>query len=322
MIKQPAEMANQNDMKIRILIAGFPGIGKSTLGLSAPKPLHIDVDRGISRVKAQHRKPFIQPEDYEELLSDLKPENIADFDSLVFDTGGKLLDFMKPWAIKQNQQNGQRDGTLSLKGYGAVGREFQRLMDYCFYELKKNVVVLFHAKEEKEGDYIKLRILVEGQTKDNVWQPMELGGFMEMQGNKRTIGFTNCEKYFAKGTHGIKGILEVPDAETQNTFLSDLFAKVNENIRSEAAVFAIEREKYDKIVAKYKPMIDGIIDADAANDTIPKMKSIQHSLTSERELKTLFSNKVKALNLVYDKEGKKYVPHNTDSTEQLELLRT
>ena len=25
-------------------------------------------------------------------------------------------------------------------------------MDYCFYELKKNIVVVFHATEEKDGD--------------------------------------------------------------------------------------------------------------------------------------------------------------------------
>ena len=30
------------------------------------------------------------------------------------------------------------------------------------------------------------------------WEPMDLGGFVEMYGNDRTIGFSNCEKYFAK----------------------------------------------------------------------------------------------------------------------------
>ena len=73
-------------------------------------------------------------------------------------------------------------------------------MDYCFYELKKNIVVVFHATEEKDGDNTRLRIKVEGQTKNNVWEPMDLGGFVEMYGNDRTIGFSNCEKYFAKGT--------------------------------------------------------------------------------------------------------------------------
>ena len=48
MIKKPAEMINETN-KCRVLIAGYPGIGKTTLGLSAPKPLLIDVDFGINR---------------------------------------------------------------------------------------------------------------------------------------------------------------------------------------------------------------------------------------------------------------------------------
>ena len=60
MIKKPNEVVSTTK-KIRILIAGFPGIGKTTLALSAPKPLHIDVDRGVDRVQAKNRKDFTQP---------------------------------------------------------------------------------------------------------------------------------------------------------------------------------------------------------------------------------------------------------------------
>ena len=60
MIKKPEAIASVNK-KILILIAGYPGIGKSTLGLSAPKPLHIDVDFGADRIEPRYRKDFIQP---------------------------------------------------------------------------------------------------------------------------------------------------------------------------------------------------------------------------------------------------------------------
>ena len=39
--------------KVRILIAGFPGIGKTTLALSAPKPLYIDVDLSAERINRE-----------------------------------------------------------------------------------------------------------------------------------------------------------------------------------------------------------------------------------------------------------------------------
>ena len=42
------------------IIYGSPGVGKSTLALSAPDPVLIDFDRGISRVRAQHRRARIR----------------------------------------------------------------------------------------------------------------------------------------------------------------------------------------------------------------------------------------------------------------------
>ena len=45
-----AENVNVADKKIRILVAGYPGIGKSTLALSAPKPLVLtELNPGIAR---------------------------------------------------------------------------------------------------------------------------------------------------------------------------------------------------------------------------------------------------------------------------------
>lgn len=88
MIRNPNDI-HDGEKKIRMLIAGYPGIGKSTLALSAPNPLHIDVDFGIDRIEPRYRKPYIQPATYDEILEDLTPENVKDFDTLVFDTGGK-----------------------------------------------------------------------------------------------------------------------------------------------------------------------------------------------------------------------------------------
>ncbi len=307
MIKKPSDVVSTTK-KMRLLIAGFPGIGKTTLALSAPKPLHIDVDRGVDRVQAKNRCDFIQPESYEELLEDLKSD-LSDYETLVFDTGGKLLDLMKPFVIRQDSKNGQKDGqTLSIKGYGAVGKEFQRLMDYAFYQLNKNVVVIFHAKEEKDGDATKLRILVEGSTKDNVWQPMDLGGFMEMYNNKRTIGFSNCERYFAKGTHGIQGIIELPnldDPSVPNDFLTRLFKQVNQNILDEQKYFDEQKKKYEEVMNEVVPVIESMT-AETVDEVIEKMKITNHILTSEKELKHKFKEKILELNLVWNKELKKY----------------
>ena len=309
MIRNPNDIRD-GEKKIRMLIAGYPGIGKSTLALSAPNPLHIDVDFGIDRIEPRYRKAYIQPRSYDEILEDLTPINVQDFDTLVFDTGGKLISLMSLWAIKKDPKYGQRDGSLSLKGYGFVGKEFVRLMDFCFYELQKNIVIVFHATEEKDGDNTRLRIKVEGQTKNNVWEPMDLGGFVEMYGKDRTIGFSNCERYFAKGTRGITGVHKIPalTPTSPNDFLTKLFAEYNAISTREAEQNAADQEAYEAAMAEGRAIIDAISDADTANAAMPRIKAIKHALTSEKEVGVAFNAKIKACGLFYDKVIKKYTP--------------
>ena len=306
MIKKPSEMINETN-KFRVLIAGYPGIGKTTLGLSAPKPLLIDVDFGINRVMASARKDFIQPNTYEELLSDLKGD-LGDYETIVIDTGGKLLELMKAYVIKNDIKNAKKDGTLSLQGYGAVGREFTRFMNYIYFDLRKHCVIIFHGVEEKQDEETKLRILVEGSTKNTVWQNVELGGFIEMRGDKKTIGFNNCERYFAKSSFGIKGIYPIPelDGTIQNDFLTKLFEQANKNIQEESKIFETERKECEELVNKYSEIISTMT-IENVNEIMEQIKAIDnHILTSEKEIKDHFKKKIEELNLVWNKETKQY----------------
>lgn len=305
MIRKPAEMVNTEN-RFRVLIAGYPGIGKTTLGLSAPKPLLIDVDFGINRTMASVRKDYIQPESYEELLNDLKGD-LSDYETIVIDTGGKLLDLMKAYVIKNDIKNAKKDGTLSLQGYGAVGREFSRFMNYIYFDLRKHCVIIFHAVEEKQDEETKLRILVEGSTKNTVWQNVELGGFIEMRGNKKTIGFDNCERYFAKSSFGIKGNYTIPelDGTQQNDFLTKLFEQANKNIQEESKVFEEERKQYQEVMNALNPLIENMT-LENVNEVIEAIKTVPHILTSEKEAKAHFAEKIKKLNLVWNKEKQQY----------------
>ena len=307
-IKQAQELDLQ-DKKISMLIAGAPGIGKTTLALSSPSPLLIDADMGLARVAMAHRKSYIQPATYDELLTDLDPGNplLRDYETIVMDTGGQIFRLIASWVIAQNTKNGQADGTLSLKGYGAAGREFERMVKHCRDILRKNIIVVFHAKEEKEDDHTRLRLLVEGQTKDNIWQPMDLGGFIEMSGNKRVIGFSNCERYFAKGTYGITGKVSVPDLSSgvKNDTLTMLFGKVCENIAAEAEQYAELRSGYDDVIQSATEIIKAIDTPESANSAVGKMKRIKHVLTSEKEIRAMFAAKIKELG--YKQSKGKYV---------------
>lgn len=323
MITKPENMTFA-DKKIRMLIAGFPGIGKTTLALSAPKPLYIDVDLSAERINREvlnMAEGVTQPRDYKELRQDLgigfsetelaTVKNVLSaYQTIVVDTGGKLLTIMGQYGRSIEPKYGQRDGSLSLKGYGWLGKEFQRFLDHCIYQLDKNIVIVFHTVEEKDGDDTKLRIKAEGSSKNSVWEVMDLGGFMEMRGAQRTIGFSNCERYFAKGTRGIQGVYPIPELteNTPNDFLTKLFAKYNTISAKEAEQAAEQQKAYETAMAEGRALIESVTDADTANAAMPKLKKIPHALTSGVETNTAWNAHIKELGLFYDKVLKKYTP--------------
>jgi len=286
--------------RFRVLISGVPGIAKSTTALSAPNPLMIDADKGWDRVPAQFRKGgYIQPETYEEVLSDLTPENVKDYETLIFDTGGALLTYMKAWAIRKNPKNGQKDGvTLSMTGFGEIGREFSRLMDYCFYSLAKHIVVVFHVKEEMDDDRKVFRLDVEGQTRNNIWKAMDVGGFMEAIGEKRVIGFSPTDRYFAKGTHGISGIMEIPNVMKgePNDFLTNLFSRINTSITEEAKM----GEEYSKLMVLISATIAEVKDEATANQALNEIKGMAHIFGSKAESWHSLTEKAGKIGLQYD----------------------
>lgn len=307
MIIRPNELNFENE-KYNVLIAGFPGIGKTTLACSAPKPLVLDLDKGISRVNAKFRQTTSEVQTYEELLDDLENTDLSEFETIVVDTGARLLGLMKDWAIRKEPKNGQTDGNLTLKGYGVVGKEFMKFVNNIKYKYHKHCVVIFHCSEQKDNDITKLRISIEGQSKDNIWQPMDLGGFMEIIGKDHTIGFTNCERYFAKGSHGIKGIWTIPNPEEtgENNFLTKLFEKMTEQLQKESEEANKTNKEYENIMNTIKPKIDAMT-AENILDVQTLIQNTKHISTSAKELKNIFKNKLAELEMKWDKETKTYV---------------
>lgn len=299
MIKKPSELTFE-DKKLSMIIAGVPGIGKTTLALSSPEPLLIDLDRGVSRVETKFRTDTDCVNDYDELISDLKNADLSIYETIVIDTGGKLLEMLKPVVINEDAKNGKKDGNLTLQGYGAVKRKFRDFVNFV-RGLNKNLIIVFHASEVAlENDITGLRIRIEGSSRDDVWDDMDIGGFVEIKGKKRVIGFNNCERYYAKGTHGIHGEYEIPnlDETSKNTFITDLFNKIKSDLKAEVEQVA----KYEKAI-ELKPLIEKASKVDELNSLYNKVKTIEHCLTSREELWFALSKRAKEIGASYEKSS-------------------
>lgn len=304
MIVKPENMDFSNK-NIIMIVSGLPGVGKTTLALSAPDVVLIDADEGMSRVKPEHRKDSSMVKTYEELLSDIKSFE-GHYKTVVIDTCGALIDLMKDWAMRNEPSASKKSGGFSQQGYGFVKTEFLRLSA----ELRKkfNVVFLFHAAKDRQGDDVFYDIVCEGSAKTLVWQPADLGAYLHIVNGERYLGFTPTMNYNAKAAYGIKGLVKVPELKDgeSNDFLTKLFAKVKGNIAAEKEALKPQQAAYEAAMTAGKNAIDAIQAPEDVTWAMDQIKALSHSLTSERELKAALTERIKELGIVYNKETKAY----------------
>lgn len=304
MIVKPENMDFSNK-NIIMIISGLPGVGKTTLALSAPDVVLIDADEGMSRVKPEHRKDSSMVKTYEELLADIKSFE-GHYKTVVIDTCGALIDLMKDWAMRNEPAASKKSGGFSQQGYGFVKTEFLRLSA----ELRKkfNVIFLFHATKDRQGDDVFYDIVCEGSAKTLVWQPADLGAYLHIVNGERYLGFTPTMNYNAKAAYGIKGLMKVPELTDgePNDFLTKLFAKVKANIAAEKEALRPQQKAYEDAMSAGKLAIETIKEPEDVPNAMNAIKGLAHALTSERELKAALNERLKELHIVYNKETKVY----------------
>lgn len=310
MIKKPEEMTF-SDKKFSMLLYGSPGVGKTTLALSAPDPIIIDFDRGMSRVKAQHRKTAIFCDTYEEVLSDIQSPEVDACQTIIIDTGGSFVTFLQDWAMRSNPAvNKQKNGAISLKGFGAVKSEFSRFTAMVKDVMHKNIIYVFHSQEQSDKDgNTQQRLMCEGAAKNIVWTPCDFGGYVQMIGEQRVVCFSPEQEFFAKGCHGISGKWKVPTLGNadSNDFLTRLFDTAKANIEAENEAFAPIREQYDKTMIQVTDIVDSVVDIESANAAAKSIPALEHVLTSKKEALVMLKAKTDALGLKYSKEDG-YIP--------------
>lgn len=304
-IVRPEQMDFSNK-RFNLVLAGPPGVGKTTVAMSAPDPILFDLDNGVSRLKAEHRGITSSVDTYEQLLEDMQSPEYKNAQSVILDTGGSLIQLMQPWAKKQDPK-AARDGRAM---FGVIKREFDRLTHQIRAVDKKNCITIFHTTEQQKGDLITQRLSCEGSAKDIVWTPADLGCYMYMVGSKRMLGFSPTEEYFAKACFGIRGVRPVLELRPgdPNTFLTMLFEEARGNILKEMNAYAPQRKDYDAAMSAGRALIDKAADADALSIAAATIRDMPHALSSKAELSALISAKAKEMGLTYSKEAQGYVP--------------
>ena len=306
--KKPSELVYNSTIKA--LVYGQPGLGKSTLALSTPNPVLFDFDGGVQRVNGAFQCPTLPVCNWEDVLIGLNElENEQnDFQTIVIDTAGKMLDFMSSYIIKQDQKMAMRDGSLSLKGYGARKVMFVNFLKRVSV-MGKHVIFVAHEREERDGELRIVRPEIGGSSQGDLIKELDLVGYMQAIGSERTISWTPQEKFYAKNTCNLPPMQKIPviiDAQGsiigKNNFLANIFANYNEYLKKEANV----RKEYDILLNEIIEEISSISDADTANAFVETMKNKKQIWDSKAHAKALISKKCKDLGLTFNKTTMKY----------------
>lgn len=291
---------------ILLIVSGLPGTGKTTLALSAPKVLLIDTDEGLCRVNPAHRKDASICKTYEEILADIKAAE-GNYETIVIDTAGALIEYMKDWAVRNEPKARKNNGGISLQGFGVVKQEFLRLCN----ELRKkfNVIFLFHEQIEKNAEDIYYSLVCEGSARTLVYQPADMAAHLFIQNGQRYLGFTPTEQYTAKGAYGVKGIVPIPDLKEgdSNDFLTKLFALIRKNLEQESKQAQGDIAAYNSVMAEGKTYVEAIGTPIDVKPTLDIIKKLPHALTSEKELLAMVKVRLAELGITYDAKTKEYV---------------
>lgn len=305
------------DKNIVMILSGLAGVGKTTLALSAPDAILIDTDRGLARVNPTHRKDSIQINSYEELLADLEAlKKTKKYKTVIIDTTGELIELMKAWAVENEPSARKKNGGVSLQGYGVVKSEYLRLSA----DLRRmfNVIFIFHASREKSNDDVTYELICEGATKTIVWQPADLGAYMQIINGDRYLGFSPTDQYSAKAAYGIKGLIKLPELAEgdSNDFLTQLFGKVRANLSAESKAYNADKTKYDQAMKLGQHIINSVTDPDDLTRATSELGDVPHALTSEAELKKALMNHMTDLGWSWDKKAKTWVRDANDGPGQ------
>lgn len=302
LIKKKMELVFQP--KVKMLIYGQAGVGKSTLALSAPKPLLIDCDNGVHRVHYDHIGDTVQVNSYQDVLDVLK-EDLSAYETIIIDTGGKLLDYMAEYIIAKNPKMGKANGSLTLQGYGERKCEFTT---FCrkINILGKHLVFVAHRQTQQEGDNFKYVPLFGGSNYDALVTELDVVGYLEANGKDRVITFDPTDRNDGKNTCNLPSAIKLPivvDKEG-NALINNFITKyVIDAYTARLEKSKADSEAYNKIVAQIESIVKACNDAKDLNGCILQMRDFEHVGSSKEKAKYLISVRAKELNLTYNKEN-------------------
>jgi hypothetical protein len=277
--------------QITVTIYAPPGVGKTSMGFTASDPLLFDFDKGAYR--SQFRKDSVQVNEWND-VDGMTIQDLAAYKTVIVDTAGRALDSLAAALIAKNPKFKGFGGQLTLQGFGALKAAFIGWLK-LLHSAGKDVVLIAHMDEQKDGDTIIERLDITGGSKAEIYKVADAMGRIKIQGNQRTLNFNPSDTAYGKNPAQLP-ILQVPDYGKEPQFLAEVIQGIKDKLNesSEAALAETAR------IRELRESFEHFEDADAFTKQVAKMAKAQP------KDKTLLVEVAAAKGFIFDKSAKTF----------------
>jgi len=211
----------------KVMIYGQPGVGKTSTAFTADTPLLIDCDKGAYR--SGFRKDSVQVNSWSDIES-ISAEDVAPYNTIVIDTGGRALDFLAQALMKENPKLGYNGG-LTLQGYGQLKVRFAAWASGLTL-LGKDLVIVCHDVEKQRGDDTVFRPDVQGGSYGEIFKIADAVGYMYSGDDNHTVlDFNPTNKWEGKNSAQLPPI-KVPNFNVEGDFFAGVLTKIKDSLNA------------------------------------------------------------------------------------------
>lgn len=278
--------------QLTLCIYAPPGVGKTSTGSTADKPLLLDFDRGSHR--SQFRQDVVEVSSWADVES-ITAEDLAPYSTVIVDTAGRALDTLTADILRKNPKMRGFGGALSLQGYGALKSSFIGWLR-LLHSFGLDVVLLAHSDEQRSGDEVIERLDVQGGSKNEIYKAADAMGRLSIVSGKRVLNFNPTDAAFGKNPAQLEA-LTVPDFSKEPHFLGEIIAQIKTTLNKASAASVAEQAT----LREWRESFSSIETLDAFN---AKAKELHEQ---PNKVKALLLSAAEAKGYVYDKKAKHFV---------------
>lgn len=202
---------------IIMLVYGNGGVGKTTFGSTAPKPLLVDCENGAKYFGLRGIKMDVAKiatwSDMEGLFDIAKS---GEYKTIIIDPIGELMEKLKRYMVmKADKKLVQSDGSPSMAGWGWL-KDTMRSTIKILRDSGVNLLLVAHVSEDKDEEKLVKRPMIMTKISDEIVNMVDIVGYMQVvqvDGEEKRIIMVDpsSDKYVAKDRTGQLGKIIPPN---------------------------------------------------------------------------------------------------------------